>query len=189
MENSENTGQAVKEQKVSMLRHAITYGTYTSIGFILVSLLFYVLDVNRTSWVNYLTFLLLIAGIYMGAKSYRDQISGGFLSYGRSLGIGVLISLVVGVVMGIYTYLFFQFFDPAELVKIVDAAEQQMAEKGLTDEQIDQAMAISKKFMTAPVMSVSALFGMVMYGTVFSLIISIFVKKDDDSFNSAFPQG
>lgn len=39
-------------------------------------------------------------------------------------------------------------FDPSELTKIVDLTEQKMADQGLSDQEIEQAMAISSKFMT-----------------------------------------
>jgi uncharacterized membrane protein len=104
------------------------------------------------------------------------------LSYGSCLGTGVIISAVVGLVLAVYTYVFFQFFDPSELMKIIEMTEQKMADKGLTDEQIDQAMAISSKFMSPVMMAVSSLFGMALWGTIFSLILSIFLKKNDDSF-------
>jgi ABC-type transport system involved in cytochrome c biogenesis permease subunit len=181
MENS-TIDQTGENKSVSLFRNALNYGLYTSIGFIIVSLLFYALDVDRTGWVNYLTFIVLIVGIYFGIKTFRDKHSGGYLSYGSCLGTGVIISVVVGVVMAVYTYLFFQYFDPSELTKILEMTSQKLADKGLTDEQIDQAMAISSKFMTPAMMAISSIFGMALWGTIFSLLISIFLKKNDDSF-------
>jgi hypothetical protein len=182
MENSTLIDPMGDHKPVTLFRNALNYGLYTSVGFIIVYLLFYALDVDRTGWVNYLVFLVLIAGIYFGIKAYRDNYSGGILSYGSCLGTGVIISAVVGLVLAVYTYVFFQFFDPSELAKIIEMTEQKMADKGLTDEQIDQAMAISSKFMSPVMMAVSSLFGMALWGTIFSLILSIFLKKNDDSF-------
>jgi len=147
-------------------------------------MLFYALDVDRTGWINYLTFIILIIGIIFGTKNYRDKYCGGFLSYGRCLGSGAIISIIVGVIMAVFTYLFYQYFDPSELQKIIEAAEQNMLDKGMTDEQIDQAMAFSRKFMSPAGMSVSLIFGLAFWGTIFSLIIAIFLKKNDDSFNA-----
>ncbi|KAF0195667.1 MAG: hypothetical protein FD166_2840 [Bacteroidetes bacterium] len=184
MENI-TANEPLKEKKqTSMFRNSINYGLYTSAGFILVSMLFYALDIDRTGWINYLTFIILIIGIIIGTKSYKDKFCGGYLSYGRCLGSGVIISAVVGVIMAVFTYLFYQYFDPSELQKIVEIAEQNMADQGLTDEQIEQAMSFSKMFMSPVGMSVSMVFGMAFWGTIFSLIIAIFLKKNDDSFNA-----
>jgi hypothetical protein len=101
------------------------------------------MNLNGASWAQYISLLVLLAGIIMGTLSFRDKCNGGYISYGRSLGSGVLISLMVGVIMSVYTYLFFSFFDPAELVKLAQVAEEKMLEKGLTDDQVDQAMSMT----------------------------------------------
>lgn len=185
MENSTMDPKSEKKG-VSLFRNALNYGLYTSAGFIIVSLLIYALDVDRTGWINYLTFIVLIIGIYFGIKTFRDKHSGGFLSYGSCLGTGVIISVVVGVVMAVYTYFFYQYFDPSELAKIVEMTEQEMANQGMTDDQIDQAMSISSKLMSPAMMAISSVFGMAFWGTIFSLILSIFLKKNDDSFTGTY---
>jgi len=184
MENIKTIEPMEEKKQASLFRNSLNFGLYTSAGFIVISMLFYALDVDRTGWINYLTFIILIIGIIIGTKSFRDKNCGGYLSYGRSLGSGVIISLVVGVIMAVFTFLFYQYFDPSELQKIVEIAEQNMADQGLTDDQIEQAMSFSKMFMSPVGMSVSMVFGMAFWGTIFSLIIAIFLKKNDDSFNA-----
>lgn len=170
------------------LKQSVVFGAITGFALVLLSLLFYAIDLNTASWVQYVSLLVLFAGIVYGTITYRDKQGNGFLSYGRSLGFGVLISLFAGIVLGIYTFLFFQYFDPSQLEQIWKMAEDRMLDQGLTDEQIDQAMGFSKMFMTPIAISVSGIFSMVFWGTVFSLISSIFIKKVDDSFLGTFGQ-
>jgi len=101
MENlvENQAGEPKVKAKTSLVNHAFRYGLYTAAAFVLFSLLLYSVDVSRTGWVNYLSFVILIAGIIIATIAYRDKINGGFLSYGRCLSIGVLISLVVGIVI------------------------------------------------------------------------------------------
>lgn len=188
MENVIENNPVENQRSESMLMHSLKFGLMTGGALILVSLLFYVMDIPRDSWIQYLSFLLLIGGIILGTVQFRDKHSGGFLSYGRCLGSGVLISLAVGVVMAVYIYLFFKFFDPGEIAKMIEMAEQGMVDKGMNDQQIDQAMAMSSKMMTPAIMAVLNIFSMVFWGTIFSLIISIFLKKNDESFDAAFDQ-
>jgi hypothetical protein len=42
-------------------------------------------------------------------------------------------------------------------------------------------------FMTPAFIAISSLFSMLLWGTVFSLLASIFIKKNNDSFEEAFP--
>ncbi|MDY0343839.1 MAG: DUF4199 domain-containing protein [Lentimicrobium sp.] len=176
------------EPKVSLFNHALRYGLLTGIAYILLSLLFYSFGLSQQSWVGYASFVVLIAGIIMGTVAYRDKHSGGYLSYGRSLATGVLISLVAGIVMAVYSYLFFKFFEPGMIDSMMDVAAQSLADKGMAEDQIDQAMSITGKFMTPIWMAVISIFSLTFYGTIFSLITSIFIKKEDNSFDAAFPE-
>ncbi|KAF5068330.1 hypothetical protein DSECCO2_244270 [anaerobic digester metagenome] len=188
MENlvENQAGEPKVKAKTSLVNHAFRYGLYTAAAFVLFSLLLYSVDVSRTGWVNYLSFVILIAGIIIATIAYRDKINGGFLSYGRCLSIGVLISLVVGIVMAIYSYVFFSYFDPGALDKLLEASEQEMINRGMSDEEIDLAMPFTEKMMSPVFLSISSLLSMVLYGTVFSLITSIFIRKEDNSFEGAF---
>ena len=188
MENlvENQAGEPIAKVKTSLVNHAFRYGLYTAAAFVLFSLLLYSFDVSRTGWVNYLSFIILIVGIIIAAIAYRDKINGGFLSYGRCLSIGVLISLVVGIVMAIYSYVFSSFFDPGALDKLLEVSEQEMIKRGMSDEEIDLAMPFTEKMMSPVFLSISSLLSMVLYGTVFSLITSIFIKKEDNSFEGAF---
>ncbi|MBK6962748.1 MAG: DUF4199 domain-containing protein [Bacteroidales bacterium] len=188
MENLSDNVVKQSGKQTTLFQNSLYYGLLTGVAYIVVTLLYYALEVDRTGWLNYLTFIILIIGIFIGTKAYRDKHSGGFLSYGQSVGSGVMISLAVGVLMSVFTYLFYEFFDPSELAKIVDVAEQNMADQGLSDEEIEQAMAISSKFMTPLVMSVTVIFGMAFWGTIFSLIISLFIKKENDSFDATYSE-
>lgn len=187
-QNEERTLNDSTAVKCSLLNNSLKYGLITGVAMVLLSLLFYVLDVTMTGWIQYASLVILLAGIVVGTLAYRDKCSRGYLSYGRSLGSGVLISVVVGLIMAIYSYLFFNFFDPGELLKLKQIAEEKMFEKGLTDEQVEQAMSMTKMFMTPVFIAISGLFSMALWGTVFSLLASIFIKKNDDSFDGAFPQ-
>lgn len=170
------------------LKQSFIFGAITGFGLVLLSLLLYAIGLNTASWVQYVSLLVLFAGIVYGTITYRDNQGNGFISYGKSLGFGVLISLFAGIVLGIYTFLFFQYFDPSQLEQIWKMAEDRMLDQGLTDEQIEQAMGFSKMFMTPIAISISGIFSMVLWGTIFSLISSIFIKKVDDSFSGTFGQ-
>ncbi|GAB1405166.1 DUF4199 domain-containing protein [Lentimicrobium sp.] len=169
---------------VSLFNNALKYGVITGVAYILLSLLLYSFDLSGNTWAGYVSFLVLIGGIVAGTITYRDKHSGGYLSYKRCLGSGVLISLVAGVLMGIYSFVFFQFFDPEMINKMLELAGQNMADKGMTEDQIDQAMNVTRKFMTPLWMTITSLLSIVFWGTIFSLIASIFIKKEDPNFDN-----
>jgi len=188
MENNLDNNHEMKSGGDSLLTSALKFGLYTSAAYILVSLVFYVLDVDKTSWLQYLVFLVLIAGIVLGIIQFRDKHSGGFLSYGKCFSTGVLISLVVGLIMAVYIYLFMTYFDPGQIEEMAELAEQKLVDQGLSDEEIDQTMVIARKFMSPVFSAISSVFSMAFGGAIISLIAAAFLKKNDDSFEGAFKQ-
>ncbi len=179
--------EAATRTSCTLMSNSLKYGLFTGIAAVLVALLLYVTDLNAATWAQYISLVVVLGGVIVGTLAFRDKCNGGYLSYGRSLGSGVLISVVVGLIMSIYTYFFFSFFDPSQLLKMSQLAEEQLLQKGLTEDQVDQAMSMTRMFMTPVFMAISVLFSMLLWGTVFSLIASIFIKKNNDSFEQVFP--
>ncbi len=171
MENAEQT------KKTSFTAASFTYGLLTAIGMILITLLTYMFNLTEITWLSYLTYLILIAGIILGTIKFRDDDSGGFISFGRALGFGTLISFFAALISGIFLYVFYTFIAPDAFEQIRIIAEQNMIEANpdITDQQLDLALR-----MTTPLMVlISSLFGITFIGFVFSLATSAFLKKKD----------
>lgn len=188
MENNDGMTTQSLTPTESVLKNALTYGLYTGIAYILVSLLFYAVDLDKNTWLNSLTYIILILGIIFATLNYRNKLNGGYITYGKAVLTGFYVSLIVGVIMAIYIWLFYSFINPDGINEMLDLAEQKMAEAGLSDEMIDQQMKMSSKFMKMPLLNVFTFGGMTFWGTIISLITSAFLKKQDDSFNTTFNQ-
>ena len=184
----ENTHTAVSTApvKCTLMNNSIKYGLYTGIAMVLLSLLFYVLGVKATSWPQYISIGALLVGIILGTLAFRDKCNSGFISYGRSLGSGVMISLVAGIILAIYSYLNVSFLDPGLIDQMIQAGEENMMKQGLSDDQIDQAMGMTTMFMTPMFIALTGLLSMAFWGTIFSLLASIFIKKDNKNFEQIF---
>jgi len=55
-----------------------------------------------------------------------------------------------------------------------------MLQKGIPAEQVEMQMKMSAKFMKPLAMSIMGIFSFAFYGTILSLVISIFLKKEGD---------
>ncbi len=188
MENTTFETNTAAGSKPSWFNNALMYGIYTGIASIILSLLFFAFDVSKTSWINYLSTLVLIAGIVMATMHYRDKINGGLVTYGKAFLTGLIVSVVVGVISALYIYVHYGFIDVNGLDEIAAMSEQQMLDMGMSDEMIDKQMAMSSKFMEMPIMNIMALVGTVTWGVIISLITSAILKKNDDSFKATFNQ-
>ena len=176
------------KKKVSIARNSLNYGVATGIVMIIVSLLLYVFGLSDQTFVQYLSLAIIIAGIIIGILNYRNKSNGGFISYGQSLGLGVLIGLFAAVLVSVYTIIFFKFIDPDMVNVILKKAEENIRERNqnMTDDQVEIAMSYTRKFMNPYIMAVTSTIWLTFMSFIASLIISIFTRKEDKSFESNF---
>ena len=164
---------------------AMKYGALTGIVLILDSVSLYALDLMQNRGLQYIGYLILLVGIILGTKEYRDKIRGGSISYSQALGAGVLISVFAGILLAFYTFIFVKFIYPGFIEKMKQIAEQQMIEKrGMSDEQAEQAMKYASMFMSPGVMAFMIVISYAFFGLLLSLITSAFMKKEPTSFDS-----
>jgi FtsH-binding integral membrane protein len=166
------------EEKVSVWKANLTGGIILSLIGIAYSLIGYFAGLTFNKAFGYLLIPIQFLVLYFLMKSYRDNVLHGFISYGDSVGSGVVIFLYYSIITAVFVYILYKVIDPGLVAKQIAMAEDAMAKKGLPQESIDAGMAITKKFMrpefTAPI---SILFNMI-WGTILSLIASIFIRNE-----------
>jgi len=170
------------EKKPSVLLVSLGYGVIVSLAMVVLSLILFLLNLDNKSGLEWLSYLILVGGIWLAQINYRNKYLGGFISFGQSFIVGMFIGLFVGIIMGIYTYVFFNFIDPGAMEEAMTIAEQRMMDKGMTDMEIEQGMMMARKFSSAGMFTFFAVTGNFILGMIFSLVTSIFVKKEDNSF-------
>jgi hypothetical protein len=80
--------------------------------------------------------------------------------------------------MAIFTYILYTVIDPGLIAKQLALAEEGMVKKGFPQATIDSGMAFTAKIMKPGIMAFTSTFFIVLWGTVISLLVSIFVKKE-----------
>jgi hypothetical protein len=80
--------------------------------------------------------------------------------------------------MSVFVYILNAFIDTGLAAKQLAFAEEAMVKKGMPQATIDAAMAMQAKFMKPGIMSLFVIIGSLFYGTIISLVVSIFVKKE-----------
>jgi hypothetical protein len=171
-------------EKRPQWRVAMSYGLMYGLASSIIYLIFYfggaAIDNPGPQWIGY---AVLIAAIYLGIMNYRNNELGGFISYGRSLGTGVLIGIFGGIITGFFTVIMFTVIDPELGQKIVEKTQQDMIEKGnMSEEQIDMAVSWTQKFMNPVILFFFSILGSAFMAFIFSLIVSVFTKKEQSPF-------
>lgn len=168
------------EEKVTVSQIGLKYGLILGLIFIVYGMIlqFLDLDIEMTQNLNYGVYLGLIIGLVMAHKAFKEG-GDGFMSIGQGLGIGMLISLISGVVSSIFSYIYIKFIDDSMLTDIRDLQIEKLEEQGMDDAQIEQTMEIAGKFMSAEMIPVWGIVGMLFIGFILSLIVSLFTKKSN----------
>jgi hypothetical protein len=170
------------EKKPSLVIMSLGYGVIIALAIIVFSLILYLLDFSQGSGLEYLTYLILLAGIFLTQINYRNKYLGGYIAYGQAFKLGMLTSLFLAIIMGVYTFVFFNFIDPGAMEEGMVMAEQRMMDQGMSDMEIEQGMAIARKFQSAGMFTFFAVAGNFIIGIIISLITAAFVKKEDAGF-------
>jgi putative exporter of polyketide antibiotics len=173
-----------ENRQPSLLKSTMNYGAMLGLVLIIYTLLTWMLDVMTHTSLRYITFLIIIAGIVLATKTFRDQEQDGSITYGRALGVGTLTVLFAGVIVSFFTYVLYAVIDPGLIEKTYLLMEEQYYDAGMSDAQIEMAMTMAKRFSNPAMISILGLIGYGLMGFIFSLVTSIFLKKEGDPFGS-----
>ena len=166
---------------VSTTSVGLRYGLLTGLVSIIISFGLFVSN-QETSPLRYVTFAVLIVGMVLAMNSFKQN-NQGFMSFGQGVGIGTVLSAVVGVLSGIFSYVYMNLIDPEVVGRMTEKIRADMeARGGMSDEQIDQAMSMSAKMMNGPIMVITALLGTLLVGVILAMIISAFIKHAQPEF-------
>ncbi|MBX2926408.1 MAG: DUF4199 domain-containing protein [Saprospiraceae bacterium] len=121
---------------------------------------------------------ITLGAISMGIKQYRDDMQGGYITFGSAFGTGVLVALVMAVITGIFTAVFMSVIAPEIMDTVMEQTREKLEGQGMDDDQIEEALKYSAMFTGPVAMSVFAFFGGMFSGVIFSLIGAAIMKKD-----------
>ncbi len=165
------------EKKRSIWKETLNYGIIYGLITVVFSVLTYMFDLTFKTWIIWPSLLLGVVVLFFLLRSYRDHYNNGYISYGKSVGAGVIISIYAAIISAIYIYVLYTFIDPGLMDKSMAVAEAKMLEKGLPEAAIERAMEMQSKMMKPWFTSLMGIFNSVIYGLILSLIVSLFVMK------------
>ena len=96
----------LENPKPRVMPTAMKWGAITGLAQIIMTLCVYFIKGNtmERSWPQTLLLLLIICfGLFMAMKEQKG-LQGGYISYGRSFGTGMLTSLFLGIISGFFSY-------------------------------------------------------------------------------------
>ena len=171
----------MNEQNVSVSNAGIRYGIMVGLISVVYSFILIVLDESMNRTLGAFSYIFLIGGMVLAFKYYKAH-NGGFMSFGQGIGIGTLMSLVVGLFSSVFMYIYMKFVDPEMMSRVMELQRIEMEKQGMDDAQIDQAIAMSEKFTNPEMIVIFGTIGFVIIGFIIALVVSAIMKETRPEF-------
>ena len=169
-----------ENEKISVKDVSVKWGLILGIISIVLFLTIYFSGLLGESWPSWIGAVISAGIIYMAHKEYKE-LGDGYMSYGKGLGVGTLTSVISSAVSSIFTYVYVKFINTDYATELLDITRYKMEDEGQSEDQIEMAMGMVEKFMTAEAMLAMGLIAGIFFGFIISLIVSAITKNNDPS--------
>lgn len=160
----------------------IVKGVILSAISIVFAIIVYVFNLYEMSLLSYLNYAVFLGGLIYGAILFSNQ-NNNNVTFGNIFAHGFKTTAVVIVITSIYTILSFKVLFPDMLDKVLEISRKKMAENPkMTDEMIEQAMAMTKKFFV-PFALGGTIIGTGILGAIGAAIGAGVAKKNPNPFS------
>jgi hypothetical protein len=152
-------------------------GLILSLITITFSIALYLTDLWQNKGLSYISYAIVLGGIIWSCMHYAQQMNGN-VTFGNVFAHGFKVTATLIVITVLYTFLSVKFIFPEMTDKIVEVAAKEMEKnKNLTEEQINSALDMTKKFMM-PFMIGGIILGYGIFGAISSAIGAGIAKKN-----------
>lgn len=162
----------------------LRYGAYFGGAMIVFSLLMYLIEFNMMSLsgiaIMYAT-MLLMGGAFavMAGRFQRDQLNGGYITFGKAFLIGLLTVFAGMLISGLWNFILVTVIDPDYVTALKDQFVEAWGES-MPPEALEEALkGFDKSGEFSGVMS-SSLWGGGIFGAICGLIAGAIVKKQPE---------
>lgn len=171
---------------VSALSAGIKYGAMAALVSVAISLIIKLmsLDSNMTVSVagSIMTGLLWIGGMVLAHKEYKAA-NRGTMSFGKGFTTGIMFTLVFAVIASAFAAIYIGVIDPNSVKRQMETQIEAMEERGMTDEEIDQTMALTDTISSPLVVFFTTFFTYLIIGAILAAIVSAITKKEPSVFD------
>ncbi|MEP7170611.1 MAG: DUF4199 domain-containing protein, partial [Bacteroidota bacterium] len=112
----------------------LKYGLITAVIGILISMITFLLGLDKTDtgeYINYLNIIVMIIAIVLAVKEKRDQELGGFIEFGKAFGVAAMTILIASAITSVYTYFYMALINPGYRDYQLQKSLAKMEEKGM----------------------------------------------------------
>ncbi len=126
--------------------------------------------------VTSLVYMIQGIGIYYAFSEFKRS-NGGFMMYRQGIRIGLWLSLISGLIVGIYYYIDTKYNGNQMLQQMLVVQRQALEKNHTPSKQIEESMAIMKTVAKPPLLILAAIISNLFTGFLLSMVLSSFMQK------------
>ena len=163
-------------ESISLFKFALKFGLIGAAVSIVLTLLFFLLDMPESTLSQYASYPVLLGIILWGQIAYRKA-ETLVIGYGETFGLGVMIICYYALVTTVYLIVHWSFIDLELASRVTAVAEETLRSQGLPEDQLGPAIEMQKMLIGPIATPVMGFIGTMFIGTILSLITSIFTRR------------
>lgn len=168
------------EIKNKQLKHALTYGAIIGSTIVFYELLLYIFGMTNNKTLENVSLFLFVLGVFITVRRFRELESGGFISFKNAFLLGFLTCIFIGAIGAIFSYFQFKYMSPHLIDEMMEAAQENLINKGIPDAQIELQTRIMESILKPGFISVISFFGSLLSGSIMSVIVAVLLKRDEN---------
>ncbi|WP_086593807.1 DUF4199 domain-containing protein [Hymenobacter crusticola] len=179
MENTVTATGAVTPTSV-----AIRYGLLTGMVWLIVDFVMRVTELSfKFSVYLSAAIVVYIIGAVLAHRFFKQN-NNGFMTYKQGLVIVLILSLISGLLSGLFNYIYVNFIDPDYIGRMRTDMEAWLSSlPNVTEAQIDKSLEdLSEEKLTSPLQIGKGLMSSAITGFIIGLIVTAFTKHNRPEF-------
>lgn len=154
------------------------YGAILGVIGIVLSLVFYFLNLYTKGWTSWVSLLITIVVLSYCLVAYRNEYLGGYASFGRIFVMGLVIGIIAAILSALWGYLLYTVIDPDLMEKVRVVTEERLLNNPrISDSMYEATMERLDRQTPGRTFIMGLIMGTVT-NAIFSLIVAAFVKKE-----------
>lgn len=150
------------------------YGVLTALAMIILGVGLYVANLAFKPGMNYVVYIPFLIGLILNAQAYAKA-NDNYVTFGNVFGSCFKACLVITAISVVWSFISLMIF-PDMLEKGMEIGRQSMEDRGMSEEDIEQGMEMTRKFFGV-FMFLGIAVGYLFFGAILSLIAAAIPKK------------
>lgn len=162
------------------MKRLVIYGVLTGLAIAGWTYLEYLLGfhVNKVGrYTGYVAILLLILGLVLGIRAYRNQERDGYIGFWEAVRAGAVITLLAGLLQAGFTYLYYLHINPGLVDFLAEIKRLALSRRRVADSQIAAQLRQIRDYYQPLPMAFRTFGGFTAGGLIFTLIIASLLKR------------